>query len=64
MSTPPSDDAHRLGLPLPQERIDEVRVAFEPIRAAIEALRAFDVGDAHPAVVFRPIGTDRDRTGR
>lgn len=48
--------AEVLGLPLDDGRLAEVAEAFKEIRAAIDDLRALDLGDTHPAVVFRPIG--------
>ncbi|XWN33329.1 MAG: hypothetical protein ROR55_09760 [Devosia sp.] len=48
--------AEVLGLPLDDARLAEVAEAFKDIRAAIEALRAQDLGETHPAVVFRPVG--------
>ncbi|MEM9221892.1 MAG: hypothetical protein AAGB11_05765 [Pseudomonadota bacterium] len=54
--TSPLDPAHLLGLDLDPERLYEVAAAFEDIRKSIEALREYQIDDAHPAVVFRPIG--------
>ncbi|GMG82639.1 hypothetical protein LNKW23_18520 [Paralimibaculum aggregatum] len=48
-------DPHVLtGLDLPPERLRAVAAAFADIRAAIEELRALDLGETHPAVVFQP----------
>lgn len=33
----------------------EIEAAFAAIRAEIEALRGLDLGETHPAVIFRPI---------
>jgi hypothetical protein len=37
------------------ERVVEVREAFKVISREIEKLRGLDLGDRHPAVVFRPL---------
>lgn len=55
----PLDPGHLVGMPVDEDRLAEVATAFESIREAIEALRAYDIGDVHPAVVFRPIGDNR-----
>lgn len=48
-------DPHVLtGLDLPPERLRDVATAFAEIRAEIEKLRALDLGETHPAVVFQP----------
>lgn len=58
MSRPDHDplSAARLtGVNLPSERLAEVAAAFCEIRAEIEKLRTLDLGETHPAVVFRPV---------
>ena len=37
------------------ERLTEVREAFKVISREIERLRSLELGDRHPAVVFRPL---------
>jgi hypothetical protein len=37
------------------ERLSEVRGAFKVISREIEKLRGLELGDRHPAVVFRPM---------
>lgn len=56
--TDPTDPRRLTGLALPPERFAEVAAAFAEIRAEIDKLRALDLGETHPAVVFRPIGGD------
>ena len=49
-------DPNRLtGLALPRDRLLEVAREFETIRTEIEKLRQLDLGETHPAIVFRPI---------
>lgn len=54
-SDDPLDPGLLTGLDLPPERLRDVADAFLEIRAEIEKLRAMDLGETHPAVVFRPI---------
>lgn len=56
MSGPERDDPfrHLLGLELAPERIQEVLHAYRGILAEIEKLRALDLTDTHPAIVFEP----------
>jgi hypothetical protein len=56
MTTSPIDPQTLTGLDLSPERFEEVTQAFLEIRAEIARLRSFDLGETHPAVVFRPIG--------
>lgn len=42
------------GLDLPPERLEEVLVAFADILGEIIKLRALDLTDVHPAIVFEP----------
>jgi hypothetical protein len=54
----PTDPLARLtasGLDLDPERLREVETAFAEISREIERLRELDLGETHPAVVFRPI---------
>jgi len=37
------------------DRVAEVRRAYAAIAEQIAALRELDLGDTHPAVVFRPL---------
>jgi hypothetical protein len=53
--TDPLDPRLIAGLPVDEARLAEVAAAFAAIRPAIEALRALDLDDTHPAVVFRPL---------
>jgi hypothetical protein len=43
-----------IGLDVPEERRAELLNAFETIAVEIRKLRALDLGDLHPAVVFDP----------
>ena len=55
-------DPHRLtGLDLAPERLREVAAAFAEIRREIEKLRRLDLGETHPATVFRPLGERSER---
>ena len=56
MHPDPTNPQVLTGLALPPERFAEVAVAFAEIRAEIDKLRALDLEETHPAVVFRPIG--------
>ncbi|MEM0906525.1 MAG: hypothetical protein AAGJ94_04120 [Pseudomonadota bacterium] len=55
----PLDPATLVSLDLPPERLADVAAAFAEIRAAIDAMRALDLGETHPAVVYKPIGERR-----
>ncbi|ORE91871.1 hypothetical protein [Aurantimonas sp. 22II-16-19i] len=37
------------------DRLDDVRLAYVAIARQIELLRSFDLGEIHPAVVYRPV---------
>lgn len=52
------------GLDLPPERRQEVLEAFRAIHAEIQRLRALDLTDVHPAVVFEPTAPYRRTNGR
>jgi len=54
MSAPPLDPKVMTGLDVSPERLREVAAAFAEIRAEIERLRAIDLGETQPAVVFVP----------
>lgn len=56
MSDPANADlfAELLGLELPAERLPEVLAAYGDILAEIRRLRALDLTDLHPAIVFEP----------
>ncbi len=42
------------GLDLPPERLQEVLAAYADILGEIDKLRALDLSDVHPAIVFEP----------
>jgi len=54
MTDRPLDPKVLAGLDVSPERLREVAAAFAEIRAEIERLRAIDLGETHPAVVFVP----------
>ena len=56
MSDPAGIDPYvdLFGLDLPPERLQEVLVAFADILGEIIKLRALDLTDVHPAIVFEP----------
>lgn len=60
-----SEEAMRLrdlsGSPLSQERLAQVLSAYAPILAEIARLRALDLRDVHPAVIFEPTAAYRER---
>ncbi len=58
MPDDPLDPKTLTGLDLPPERMKEVAAAFVEIRAEIDKLRTLDLGETHPAVVFRPYRGD------
>ena len=43
------------------DRLTEVREAYAAIARQIAMLRALDLGETHPAVVFRPVGQEGPR---
>ena len=43
-----------LGITLADERLNEVLAAYADILAAIAKLRALDLSETHPAVIFDP----------
>lgn len=43
-----------IGLDLPDARLDEELAAFADIAAAIRKLRALDLTEVHPVVIFDP----------
>ena len=55
MSDNALDPGRLTGLELTPERLREVAEAFETIRFEIEKLRALDLGETPPAVVYRPL---------
>jgi len=62
----PTDPTHQLlqqlcGLGLSSERLREVLAAYAPILEEIATLRALDLQDIHPAVVFEPTAAYRSR---
>lgn len=48
-----------LGLGLSPERLREVLAAYAPILDEIATLRALDLQDVHPAVIFEPTAAYR-----
>jgi hypothetical protein len=54
MTDQPLDPKVLTGLDVSPERLREVAAAFAEIRAEIERLRAIDLGETPPAVVFAP----------
>lgn len=48
-----------LGIQLETQRRDIVLAAFQPIAQEIAKLRALDLTDIHPAVVFSPMPTSK-----
>lgn len=53
--TDPLDPVVLTGLDRDPERLREVAATFAAIRVEIDRLRALDLDEAHPAVVFRPL---------
>ena len=49
------------GTPLTADRLQEVLRAYEPILAEIAKLRALDLQDVHPAVLFEPTAPYRTK---
>lgn len=49
------------GWPLDAARLREVVAAYEPIFEEIAKLRALDLADVHPAVIFEPTAVYRRR---
>ena len=56
MSDPAGIDPYvdLFGLDLPPERLQEVLAAYADILGEINKLRALDLSDVHPAIVFEP----------
>ena len=56
MSDPTNIDPYvdLFGLDLPPERLQEVLAAYADILGEIIKLRALDLTDVHPAIVFEP----------
>ena len=56
MSDPTNIDPYvdLFGLDLPPERLQEVLAAYADILVEIDKLRALDLTDVHPAIVFEP----------
>jgi hypothetical protein len=48
------------GLDLPPERLQEVLTAYADILGEIDKLRALDLTDVHPAIVFEPTAPYRN----
>lgn len=49
------------GTPLKTDRLHEVLRLYEPILAEIAKLRALDLQNIHPAVLFEPTAPYRDK---
>ncbi|MCB8839786.1 hypothetical protein [Aurantimonas sp. VKM B-3413] len=63
MSAPTGDGGNGGGERDPEtlirsDRLDEVRKAYAAIARQIAILRSLDLGETHPAVVFRPTGKE------
>ncbi|WP_204355285.1 hypothetical protein [Roseovarius amoyensis] len=54
MPDDPLDPVRLLDLDLPPERLRELALMFAEIRAEIAKMRAIDLGETHPAVVYAP----------
>jgi hypothetical protein len=56
MNDPAKSDpyAELFGLDLAPERLQEVLAAYAGILAEVNKLRALDLTDVHPAIVFEP----------
>ena len=54
MADDPLDPTRLTGLDLEPQRLREVAHEFEAIRREIEKLRKLDLGETHPAIIFRP----------
>lgn len=52
--TPLSTMQDLLGTSLSDERFREILAAFDDVLAEIRKLRALDLKDVHPAVIFEP----------
>lgn len=52
-----------LGIDLPSERLEENLAAFARILEEIQKLRALDLTDVHPSVVFDPTAPYRRAPG-
>lgn len=55
MDDTPVDLKQVTGLDLPPERFLEVLKEFKAILVEIEKLRQLDMGETHPAIIYRPI---------
>lgn len=53
-----------LGLDLPAERRAAVLAAFQSVAEEIAKLRALDLTDVHPAVVFSPLPANEQEEAR
>ena len=65
MSVPPRPELVRdvLGIGLPPERLEENLAAFARILEEIQKLRALDLTDVHPSIVFDPTAPYRREPG-
>jgi len=52
-----------LGLELPPERLTEVLDAFRDVLEEIRKLRALDLTDIHPSIIFEPTAAYRKEPG-
>ena len=57
------DDPYKdlLGLDVPPERLKEVLAAYGDILAEIRKLQSLDLTDVHPAIVFEPTASYRNK---
>lgn len=53
-----------LGVDFTPERLEQNLDSFRPILAEIRKLRALDLADVHPAVIFEPTAAYRRGSGR
>lgn len=63
MAENPLDPAVLTGLDLPEARLRAIAAAFGDIRREIAKLREYDLGETHPAVVFRHCEGARNERG-
>jgi hypothetical protein len=65
MDQPPLDPFKDiLGVDLPPERLEHDLNAFRSILTEIQRLRALDLTDIHPAVIFEPTAAYRQEPGK
>lgn len=52
-----------LGIDLPDDTLHTMLLAYETMHRQIRKLRALDLTDVHPAVVYNPLLAYRDKKG-